>query len=144
MWSTQTLSHFQAPEHGSYCKIAVHLSTAYFLPPVCAVHALRPPAVHVQYMTHAVNIPAAYKRVGGQWDALLHNVAFPLMAFNDEDMRLWAEDPHEYIRKVGRQDVRIDACTDACTAGWCSVLGRQDVRTKPRANHARVYGMASG
>lgn len=52
-----------------------------------------------QYMTHAVNIPAAYKRVGGQWDALLHNVAFPLMAFNDEDMRLWAEDPHEYIRK---------------------------------------------
>ncbi len=70
-------------------------------------YTLLPPAVHpVQYMTHAVNIPAAYKRVGGQWDALLHNVAFPLMAFNDDDMRLWAEDPHEYIRKVGRQDVR--------------------------------------
>ena len=48
-----------------------------------------------------MNIPAAYKRVGGAWDGLLHNVAFPLMAFNDEDARLWAEDPQEYIRKVG-------------------------------------------
>lgn len=28
-------------------------------------------------------------------------VAFPLMCFSHEDAELWAEDPHEYIRKVG-------------------------------------------
>ncbi|EFJ51590.1 hypothetical protein VOLCADRAFT_79706 [Volvox carteri f. nagariensis] len=52
-----------------------------------------------QYMSHAVNLPSCYKRVGSSWDQLLHHVAFPLMAFNDEDARLWAEDPQEYIRK---------------------------------------------
>lgn len=53
-----------------------------------------------QYMSHAVGIPSCYKRVGASWDQLLHNVAFPLMAFNDEDARLWTEDPQEYIRKA--------------------------------------------
>eukprot|EP00983_Pelagomonas_calceolata_P040597 1137682-Pelagomonas_calceolata.AAC.5 len=37
------------------------------------------------------------------WDALLLNVAFPMMCFSDEDMELWTDDPHEYIRKVRAQ-----------------------------------------
>jgi hypothetical protein len=31
---------------------------------------------------------------------MLHNVAFPIMCFSDEDATLFDEDPHEYIRKV--------------------------------------------
>jgi hypothetical protein len=34
------------------------------------------------------------------WDAILENVAFPLMCFSEEDAELWAEDPQEYVRKV--------------------------------------------
>jgi hypothetical protein len=34
-------------------------------------------------------------------DDLLTNVVFPLMCHNAEDARLWAEDPQEYIRRVG-------------------------------------------
>ena len=32
-------------------------------------------------------------------DVLLFEVIFPLMCFNDNDQRLWEEDPHEYVRK---------------------------------------------
>jgi hypothetical protein len=56
-----------------------------------------------QYASHAIAVPACYKRVGGAgWDALLANVAFPLMAFNEEDAELWRDDPQEYIRKASR------------------------------------------
>ncbi|KAG5137767.1 hypothetical protein JHK82_022498 [Glycine max] len=32
-------------------------------------------------------------------DALLFEIVFPLMCFNDNDQKLWDEDPHEYVRK---------------------------------------------
>ncbi|MBA0871134.1 hypothetical protein Goshw_021620 [Gossypium schwendimanii] len=44
-------------------------------------------------------------RVGGylpdrpQLDVLLFEIVFPLMCFNDNDQKLWEEDPHEYVRK---------------------------------------------
>lgn len=53
----------------------------------------------IQYISVATNIKAAYKHVGAHWDDILMRVAFPLMCFTDEDAELWAEDPHEYIRK---------------------------------------------
>lgn len=42
-----------------------------------------------------------YNKVKEHWDGILHNVAFPVMCFSNEDAQLWEEDPHEYIRKVG-------------------------------------------
>ncbi|MBA0858564.1 hypothetical protein Goshw_028111 [Gossypium schwendimanii] len=44
-------------------------------------------------------------RVGGylpdrpQIDVVLFEIVFPLMCFNDNDQKLWEEDPHEYVRK---------------------------------------------
>ena len=32
-------------------------------------------------------------------DVLLFEVVFPLMCFNDNDQKLWDEDPHKYMRK---------------------------------------------
>ncbi|GAU12054.1 hypothetical protein TSUD_00190 [Trifolium subterraneum] len=32
-------------------------------------------------------------------DVLLFEIVFPLMCFNDDDQKLWDEDPHEYVRK---------------------------------------------
>jgi len=32
-------------------------------------------------------------------DVLLFEIVFPLMCFNDNDQKLWDEDPHEYVRK---------------------------------------------
>lgn len=32
-------------------------------------------------------------------DVLLFEIVFPLMCFNDNDQKLWEEDPHEYVRK---------------------------------------------
>ena len=42
----------------------------------------------------------ARRHMQAHWDALLLNVAFPRMCFNDEDFQLWTDDPQEYIRKV--------------------------------------------
>ncbi|KAG2439798.1 hypothetical protein HYH02_010433 [Chlamydomonas schloesseri] len=88
LYASECMLHFLDAHLGLMSALA---AGAYFSP--------RTTNMLFQYMSHAVNIPAAYKRVGAAWDGLLHNVAFPLMAFNDEDDRLWAEDPQEYIRK---------------------------------------------
>lgn len=34
-----------------------------------------------------------------QIDIILFEIIFPLMCFNDNDQKLWDEDPHEYVRK---------------------------------------------
>lgn len=54
----------------------------------------------LQYVTHAIGVKATYVGTAAHWDQILHNVAFPLMCFNDADAQLWREDPQEYIRKV--------------------------------------------
>lgn len=59
---------------------------------------------------HAVGIPATYKLMKPHWDNILHNVAFPLMCFSDEDQQLWVEDPQEYIRKVGTTIISGGSC----------------------------------
>lgn len=53
----------------------------------------------VQFVGHAVQIPAMHKLVKGQVNDILLHVIFPLLCFNDEDAELWAEDPQEYVRK---------------------------------------------
>ncbi|PWZ58940.1 Importin beta-like SAD2 [Zea mays] len=41
-----------------------------------------------------------YQMMQPQIDILLFEIIFPLMCFNDNDQKLWEEDPHEYVRKV--------------------------------------------
>lgn len=40
-----------------------------------------------------------YNLLQPRLDALLFEIVFPLMCFNDNDQKLWDEDPHEYVRK---------------------------------------------
>lgn len=41
-----------------------------------------------------------------QLDIVLSEIVFPLMCFNDNDHKLWTEDPHEYVRK-GYGELRL-------------------------------------
>lgn len=40
-----------------------------------------------------------YQLLQPQLDIVLFEIIFPLMCFNDNDQKLWDEDPHEYVRK---------------------------------------------
>lgn len=40
-----------------------------------------------------------YSQLQQRLDVVLFEIIFPLMCFNDNDQRLWDEDPHEYVRK---------------------------------------------
>ena len=40
-----------------------------------------------------------YSLLQPRLDVLLFEIIFPLMCFNDDDQKLWDEDPHEYVRK---------------------------------------------
>ena len=40
-----------------------------------------------------------YTLLQSRLDSLLFEIVFPLMCFNDNDQKLWDEDPHEYVRK---------------------------------------------
>ncbi|RVW82571.1 Importin beta-like SAD2 [Vitis vinifera] len=40
-----------------------------------------------------------YQLLQPRLDVLLFEIVFPLMCFNDNDQKLWDEDPHEYVRK---------------------------------------------
>nr|CAD1820388.1 unnamed protein product [Ananas comosus var. bracteatus] len=40
-----------------------------------------------------------YNLLQQQLDIVLFEIIFPLMCFNNNDQRLWNEDPHEYVRK---------------------------------------------
>eukprot|EP00798_Chlamydomonas_sp_ICE-L_P030405 gene30405-35410_t len=62
-----------------------------------------------QYLSHAIQLKDMYKHMKDHWDNILHNIAFPMMCFNDEDEELrrkdlgvavvlWRDDPHDYIR----------------------------------------------
>lgn len=57
------------------------------------------------------------RHVGGHWDSILMNVAFPLMCFSQQDAQLWEEDPAEYIRKVRAARMRLHGAAWA-GMGW--------------------------
>ncbi|RLM79588.1 importin beta-like SAD2 [Panicum miliaceum] len=53
----------------------------------------------LQYLTNSVTKNSMYQMMQPQIDILLSEIIFPLMCFNDNDQKLWDEDPHEYVRK---------------------------------------------
>ncbi|XP_074569121.1 importin beta-like SAD2 [Curcuma longa] len=53
----------------------------------------------LQYLTSSISKNSMYQLLQPQLDIVLFEIVFPLMCFNDNDQNLWAEDPHEYVRK---------------------------------------------
>ncbi|KAL6634387.1 hypothetical protein ACP70R_027058 [Stipagrostis hirtigluma subsp. patula] len=53
----------------------------------------------LQYLTNSVTKNSMYQMMQPQIDVLIFEIIFPLMCFNDNDQKLWDEDPHEYVRK---------------------------------------------
>ncbi|PKA61740.1 Exportin-2 [Apostasia shenzhenica] len=53
----------------------------------------------LQYLNCSISRNSMYQLLQPQIDIILFEIIFPLMCFNDDDQRLWNEDPHEYVRK---------------------------------------------
>ncbi|KAM7261408.1 hypothetical protein ACFE04_008775 [Oxalis oulophora] len=53
----------------------------------------------LQYLSNSVSKNNMYSLLQPRLDVLLFEIIFPLMCFNDNDQKLWEEDPHEYVRK---------------------------------------------
>ncbi|XVF65538.1 hypothetical protein PTKIN_Ptkin09bG0257100 [Pterospermum kingtungense] len=53
----------------------------------------------LQYLSSSISKNSMYTLLQPQLDVLLFEIVFPLMCFNDDDQKLWEEDPHEYVRK---------------------------------------------
>jgi len=47
----------------------------------------------------SVSKSSMYSLLQPRLDVLLFEIVFPLLCFNDNDQKLWDEDPHEYVRK---------------------------------------------
>ena len=79
------------PRSTTAFQLGSHLtsSTAAFLPSACVFCSSRT----------SFSRKAQYEVVKPHIHALLFDVALPLLCFNDEDEQLWANDPHEYVRK---------------------------------------------
>ncbi|KAK4258155.1 hypothetical protein QN277_007637 [Acacia crassicarpa] len=53
----------------------------------------------LQYLSNSISKNSMYTLLQPRVDILLFEIVFPLMCFNDNDQKLWEEDPHEYVRK---------------------------------------------
>ncbi|KAK9289014.1 hypothetical protein L1049_017485 [Liquidambar formosana] len=53
----------------------------------------------LQYLSNSISKQSMYQLLQPRLDILLFEIVFPLMCFNDNDQKLWDEDPHEYVRK---------------------------------------------
>ncbi|XP_023881797.2 importin beta-like SAD2 isoform X2 [Quercus suber] len=53
----------------------------------------------LQYLSNSISKNTMYTLLQSRLDSLLFEIVFPLMCFNDNDQKLWDEDPHEYVRK---------------------------------------------
>ncbi|XP_028794793.1 importin beta-like SAD2 [Neltuma alba] len=53
----------------------------------------------LQYLSNSISKNSMYSLLQPRLDVLLFEIVFPLMCFNDNDQKLWDEDPHEYVRK---------------------------------------------
>ncbi|XP_020106837.1 importin beta-like SAD2 isoform X2 [Ananas comosus] len=53
----------------------------------------------LQYLSSSISKNSMYNLLQQQLDIVLFEIIFPLMCFNNNDQRLWNEDPHEYVRK---------------------------------------------
>lgn len=63
-----------------------------WLAPRCANLAL-------QFVTAAVDEKGPYRALKPHLDGMLLHVVLPLLAFDDDDAELWADDPAEFVRK---------------------------------------------
>lgn len=81
----------------AHCQLLSQAQAGHYVAPRCLTLAL-------EFVTRSLKVKSCYKRLEGQVTPLLQWVAFPLMCFNDEDAQLWAEDPHEYVRKVRKDN----------------------------------------
>lgn len=92
------------------------LASGGWLAPRCTNLAL-------QFVTAAVEEKAGYAALKPHIDGLLLHVVLPMLSFNDDDSELWADDPAEFVRKVGEGRalgcvcIRLDLLR-------CDVLGR--------------------
>ncbi|WVY92645.1 hypothetical protein V8G54_031733 [Vigna mungo] len=53
----------------------------------------------LQYLSNSISKNSMYAALQPRLYVLLFEIVFPLMCFNDNDQKLWDEDPHEYVRK---------------------------------------------
>ncbi|KAF5762015.1 putative importin-beta domain, armadillo-like helical, exportin-2, central domain-containing protein [Helianthus annuus] len=53
----------------------------------------------LQYLSNSLAKSTTYSLLQTRLDVVLFEIIFPLMCFNDDDQKLWEEDPHEYVRK---------------------------------------------
>ncbi|XP_044479520.1 importin beta-like SAD2 isoform X2 [Mangifera indica] len=53
----------------------------------------------LQYLSNSISKNIMYNLLQPRLDVLLFEIVFPLICFNDNDQKLWDEDPHEYVRK---------------------------------------------
>ncbi|XP_076945680.1 importin beta-like SAD2 [Bidens hawaiensis] len=53
----------------------------------------------LQYLANSLSKSTTYGLLQTRLDVVLFEIIFPLMCFNDNDQKLWEEDPHEYVRK---------------------------------------------
>ncbi|KAI7748981.1 hypothetical protein M8C21_033898 [Ambrosia artemisiifolia] len=53
----------------------------------------------LQYLSNSLSKSTTYSLLQTRLDVVLFEIIFPLMCFNDDDQKLWEEDPHEYVRK---------------------------------------------
>ncbi|XP_033514995.1 importin beta-like SAD2 isoform X2 [Nicotiana tomentosiformis] len=53
----------------------------------------------LQYLSNSISKSNMYILLQPRLDIVLFEIIFPLMCFNDNDQKLWEEDPHEYVRK---------------------------------------------
>ncbi|XP_057436510.1 importin beta-like SAD2 isoform X2 [Lotus japonicus] len=53
----------------------------------------------LQYLTISISRRSLYALIQPRLDVLLFEIIFPLICFNDNDQKLWDEDPQEYARK---------------------------------------------
>ncbi|KAF9606113.1 hypothetical protein IFM89_023136 [Coptis chinensis] len=53
----------------------------------------------LQYLSNSISKNTMYQLLQPRLNVLLFEIIFPLMCFNDNDQKLWEEDPHEYVRK---------------------------------------------
>ena len=63
-----------------------------------------------QYLNHAVEVKPMYERVKEHWDAILHNAAFPIMCFSNEDKKVRMERERERVIYWGMDQKILSFC----------------------------------
>jgi hypothetical protein len=65
----------------------------------------------IWFLSCSVTKNNMYQLMQPQIDIIIFEIIFPLMCFNDNDQKLWDEDPHEYVRKgYGKSSFSLYFC----------------------------------